>query len=218
MSINVYLKGEEVKKIQGFHEKTKGHRGQEWTEYYLPGVKLHQDKGRWYTTLLYDTDKIPSVILDIVEEISLLETIPRFPARESGFYHLESAKGEVRNHDQHKSVYLISQNMEDLRELFRRIQIGSIRPEESYEGEQSGLSRSELEAELAREKKYSAELAEGINNQCAEILESQKKIVAGSLALKREITIFKNRIEKERWPFCTKKRIAGEIEKVLNQL
>jgi hypothetical protein len=72
MSVNLYLKGDEVRKIEGFETRKRRERerdrDREWNEYYLPGVSLYHEKGRWFTTLSELTEPIPAVVGDLVEE------------------------------------------------------------------------------------------------------------------------------------------------------
>lgn len=157
MSVNVYIKEDEIIKMSGFKTIEKGGKnGQSWEEYDLSGIKLYFEKGRWYTTLNI-RDNTPDLIKDIVEEVSFLEYIPIKPWRESGVYKLGTAIAEIELSgkmcgDTVKKVFIKAENLGDIQEIFHKIKTGSIRPEESFEGEQSGLSRAELEEELERAK------------------------------------------------------------------
>jgi len=147
MSINVYLRGNEVQKLEGFTVKQMREKGRDWESYELPGIQLHREKGRWYVILHNPTEPVPAEVVDIVDEISLLEFVIMCSPREAGIYRHESAEAEVEPKTfpmNHYWVHIRAKKMEDLLELFREIKIGSIRPERSYEGPQSGKSRSEI--------------------------------------------------------------------------
>lgn len=163
MSINVYLKDEEVRKVKGFEViKHKEKDGSSWKEYRLPGIYLSYEKGRWHIILHYPIEPIPSLVSDIVEGISFRDWIPLIPKREAGIYHYKSAEAEVEmskiGGTKKYHVHIKAKEMKDVLELFRRIRAGSIRPDESYEGEQSGMSRKELEAQLKEAKESTEEL------------------------------------------------------------
>ena len=181
MSINVYLKGEEVRELKDFVQKTE-------IEYCIPGVKLWYEKGRWYTRLNDLSEPVPPVLADIVEEISFHGKIPFYVSREAGIYRYNTAEAEVdlnkSSDDEWNEVRINAKKMEDLRELFRRIKIGSIRPEpgESYGGEQRGLSRVELDVELKR-------FREGT----------------------KAINYFIAKLCREKFPFCTKKWVVWRL-------
>jgi hypothetical protein len=154
MSINVYLRGEEVRKLADFKVCPRTEKGQSWEEYKLPGIDyLRRDKGRWLLNLSDPTDPVPAIIADIVDEISLYENFAQVSARETGVYRYRSAEGtlEVNQHDRKAGyqVKILGKKMEDIRTLLRLIKTGAIRPEESYEGPQSGRPKRDLELQLA---------------------------------------------------------------------
>lgn len=198
MSVNVYLKGEEVQKLEGFtiRKRQGGKPIQEWDEYEVPGVKLFRDKGRWFV-MLSESDPVPEAVKDIVEEISFHAIIPRLAAREAGIYRHESAKAKVKpwnsGHEWKLEIRIEGKEMEDIRELFHKIEVGSIRPEESYEGPQSGKSRADLEAELERMRQELRDANDALKS------------------LKAYLSRFSLELEAERWPFCTKERVASMI-------
>lgn len=156
MTMRVFLKGSEVKTLADFTEKPRSRGSQEWTEYGVPGLKLCNEKGRWYTILELG-DQIPAVIKELVEEITLREWF--FGARrETGFYTHNSATAEVEWDDEKINVSASAKKMDDLIELVQKIREGTIRPEKSYEGPQGGPSYAELDTAL-----------KSVNEQCKEI-------------------------------------------------
>ena len=201
MSINVYLKGDEVRKLEGFTTKKRqgGKPVQEWDEHELSGVKLSHDKGRWYIMLHEPTEPVPATVVDIVEEISFYEWISLRPSREAGIYRHESAEAEVEpdkiGGDNRLKIRIRAKKMEDLLELYRKIRTGSIRPEQSYEGQQGGMSRAELEAELERMQRDA--------DRALEILKANLR------TLYREL--------ENGWPFCTKVTVRDKIDRILNK-
>lgn len=176
MSINVYLKKDEVKKHPDFETIPRQGGDQSWEEYELLGFDLSYDKGRWYFTLHEPTDPIPETIKNIIEEISLRETLPVSPARERGLYRYKTAEAEIETGLSDKrekyNIRIIGKNMEDILTLFRKIKAGSIRPrpEESWEGKQSGKSLNELEEEVGQ-------LKQKLEKANSKIVETEKKLV-----------------------------------------
>lgn len=227
MSINLYLK-EEVRKIPGFIDRVRHAQGGEtWNEYEIPGVRLYHKKGRWYTTI-DETDPIPPVLVGIVTVISLQAFIPIRPKRESGRYKHKSAKAKLECYSSHNyEVTTTGEKLEDILELFYMIKIGSIRPEESFEGEQGGLSREEL---LARMKEALA-LTEKVDKELKEtkaelkgLREDYEQLKAESeaeLRRKNETKVWLNefidKLREEKWPFCTKVRMIKLIGHVASQ-
>ena len=142
MSIKVYLTGNAVESIEGFTTKSRqsNDSDKEWNEYELPGIKLCHEKGRWHLRLHELTDPIPELVVDIVDEISFYESIPTYPERVAGIYRHESAVAEIIpeaiRSDSYIRMRIVSKNMDDLRELYLKIRVGSILPEESYEEQQ----------------------------------------------------------------------------------
>ena len=155
MSINVYLKND-IRNLPGFsinrHPDNSGDKVQ------IDGVGLCSDKGRIYLIISDFNSVIPEKLRDFVDEVTQYEWIPRTGLREAGIYRHESAECELvpkdsggkRDNPQYW-LQMKAKKLEDLRELLHRIKIGTIRPEESYEGSQNGLSRKELE-EIALER------------------------------------------------------------------
>lgn len=155
-STNLYLK-EKVKEIDGFDSKLRGER-EKWTEYWIPGgIRLKNEKGRWYSVIDLE-DPIPEILADLVEEITYHDIFLAAPvSRERGLYRFGSAEGKLEfNGDGRIPEYKIkisAKTIDDIRELDRRIKAGSIRPEESYEGAQNGMSRADLEKKLEEAQK-----------------------------------------------------------------
>ncbi len=164
MSINVYLKDGEVEKLDGFD--TIDHRDGS-KNYRVSRIDLWREtrNGRLYVVLHELMESIPTLVADIVEEISLHELFPSEPKREAGIYLHGSARAEVEpkfiNGRMQNRVCATAKSMKDLRELYEAIRVGSIlRPDKSYEGKQDGMSRIQLEKELERLQSEKTELNE----------------------------------------------------------
>lgn len=208
MSIRVYLRGDEVQKLPGFTTKPRRDHGQEWNEYELPGLKLSHDNGRWHIPLSEPTEPVPAAVADIVEEISFYGQIPLFPRRERGIYRHESAEAEVEStgyKDGRIGVRIQAKNMEDLLHLYRKIKDGSIRPEQSFEGQQGGLSHAELEAELERTRQGA--------NSTLESMELEKLKLE---SLKNDLRTFYHEL-RNGWPFRRTETIRLVIKEVLDR-
>lgn len=226
MSINVYLEGDKVRDLEGFIVKPRGEYDKRWEEYELPGISLRYDKGRWFMTLNDPTEPIPAVIANLVEEISSHESIPSIPKREAGIYHHESAIAEVE-HGKHgdprkTSVDIKAKCMKDLLELSRMIKVGSTRPDESYEGEQLGMSRKELEAELARTKeelesaRTSERIYERMHRKSEETFHKDRETICDIRSLANELskaTFWTG----GKWPYVKKVTVATRINETLDK-
>lgn len=139
MSIELYV-NEEVVKRDGFEVR---HRqstdGQQWEEYYLPGIRLYREKGRFHINLHHLEEPIPKLVEDMVEEISFYEWIPGLPKRVGGVYSLKSAMGTLEPPQKEQSSYqlrIVGKKLEDIRELYLKIRVGRILPTESWEEKQ----------------------------------------------------------------------------------
>ncbi len=204
MSINVYLKDEVQQATTGFEEKEKAESGHKRSEYRrVSGTSLLHDKGRWYFILHYLTDQIPDSVKEFVEEISCFETFSSQPKRALGVYKFESVEAELDDWDKGKyQLKMRGKSMENMLKLYRLIRAGQTFPVESYDGQQSGVSRSELEAELEQMQSEMRNLREA------------RGILWGLII---HIGMFTNdKLGKERWPFCTKRRVIREITKILD--
>lgn len=148
MGINVYLRGQWVTGLPGFETLTiREGNGNAHKRHSLPGIALSRENGRWYIRLGEITDPIPSILADLVDEITMME-YATFPAkRELGIYRLGSAEASVgpEKIEGRIKVFITSKTMEDLRELYRQILAGTIRPEVSYENEQEKPAEKESE-------------------------------------------------------------------------
>lgn len=214
MGINVYLKGQWVTELPGFEVRPRSNKdGQKWNDYSLPGIYLNYKLGRWLIELYRLTDPIPSVLENLVEEITLQEWVSFYSRREAGIYRFGSAEAEVGTGktygDMNRiTVFIRSKKMDDLCELYQRLLVGSIRPEESYEGPQGGLSRVELEQQieaLMRELRVA---------QC-EAKESHGRLVR----VKDVLYNFRNRFDGRMWmwPFCTKRSVVDMLTAIISR-
>jgi len=117
------------------------------------GFHFYFNNGRWRIELGSCNNPLPDWLAPIVEEISLFECLALETKREAGVYRHESAEAEVGSYrDGRREITRIriqAKNMDDTRALLHKIKAGTIRPDESYEGQQTGMSRQELEAKVA---------------------------------------------------------------------
>ncbi|MCX6719181.1 MAG: hypothetical protein NTZ38_02275 [Candidatus Taylorbacteria bacterium] len=102
-------------------------------------------------------------------------------------------------------------------ELVRRIKIGSIRPTESYEGQQQGKSRPQLEADLAELQSRIEEIERlrlGAERQLE--IEQSEAILAGERvkAVQKFAAELVNK--KLQWPWCSKRAVADKIILAVN--
>lgn len=150
MSVNLYLNNK-ICELKGF--KTQPNRDNSGQRITFNDIDVFEhQKGRPY--IMWNEDAvIPDELKGLVEEISWHEVIPRMSDRESGIYRYGTAECELMPADHgnshgSKPLYKLEikgKRLEDMRELVHMVKIGTIHPEESYEGSQRGLSRKELE-------------------------------------------------------------------------
>jgi len=206
MSINVYLKDEAEKRS-------------------ILGVNICNKKGRWYITLNELSEPIPEKIADIVEEISLIEYLPAEPKRESGLYYHETAKAEVTPSSASgkpiTKVHITATKIGDIRTLFRLIRTGKVRPDESYEQEQGGMSYKELREALSTAQRELQDTAfelrtlvdqhEGATSALRELQVTSDK---AHTRLTRLRGLAQN-LKSETWWFTCKITAANQIENIL---
>jgi hypothetical protein len=163
MSVRVYLIGDKAKDLPGFDTIPRPDYGPNSKEYVADGdIKLYRENGRWYIAVGSIADPIPPQVLDIVDEISFRDWVPKLSERQFGVYHLVTAEAEVDLDNGDKKprleISIRAKNMEDVRDLYHRIRVGSIspKPEDSYTNPQvatpSAAESSELQRLLRKER------------------------------------------------------------------
>lgn len=201
MSLNVYFT-DAVKTLPGFTSKP--YSDNSGNETRIDGMRIFGEKGRLYTTFSDENDVMPEKLNDYVEKFSLYKSLPYIAKRETGIYRHSSAEAELEFDPHGKvavyQVKIIGKKLEDVRDLFRMIKIGSIRPEESYEGDQTGMSRLALEGELEQTTIHLANVTKKLN------------------MVKRCVHIYAGNLQMAPWPWCHKHTIANEITELLNDL
>lgn len=190
MSVNTYFL-ESIRQHEKFKAEPYGDGGHKMT---VAGFNVHSQNGQLYVM----HDKIPEEILEYVDYFSGYEwLLPERAHRETGVYTHEDATAEVELVDDGKRfqyrLKLKAKKKESLDFLLRLIKTGKIRPTESYEGSQQGMSHAELEALLGEkiERLLSLKLA---------LLNFQFDLdLSSSLC----------------WLFCRKTTIARKIREIL---
>lgn len=205
MSLNVYWK-EEVVGHAGFVSKPKLSKGELWEEHSIVGISIFRNTGRWYSIFGNpETDRVPAAVVNMVDEISFWDYIPSHPKREAGVYHHASAEAEVQPYSDGKGnknqVRVIAKKMGDVVELLRMIKAGSIRPDESYEGQQNGMSRAELEANMEHLRARFDDLHNAL------------QIVNRKV---RAVHEFREGLRTSFWPFCFRNSVMERITEALN--
>lgn len=149
MSVNVYL-SDEVLNLKGFKSNPESEEKMSFN-----GLSVYKEHSELYLSWDLDTP-IPKGIEEFVTRISCHEVILKLGHREAGVYMYESAECKLVPDDMgvrsSKPVYKVrvtGKNLQDIREVLHRVKVGTIRPDESYEGSQLGKSRAKLEEEVA---------------------------------------------------------------------
>ncbi len=209
MSMNVYLK-ESVRNASGF----KSDRPVDDAENNISvnGIILYSEKGRLYV-MLDDNGVIPSILVEHVDEISVHTSFSAERThRETGVYTLDDAKAELNYSFGGKTMlYLIKtkgKKLDSVQALIHKIKTGSVRPTESYEGRQQGMSKEELEIELGNCKADLAALQSKLTQSEADRILAVGKVHSAY----RLAAGFENR----RWQFISKQKVAAMILAAIN--
>ncbi len=194
MSANLYFT-DEVRNLPGF--KSTPYADGSGDRMQIGGITLFNDRGRLCTFVGDEGAKLPEELQKYVAEFSLYITMAEVARRETGIYCQGSAEAELEVAEYSKGrlgyrVRARGKKAEDVRELLRMIRAGEIRPERSYEGQQIGMSRSELEAKVAS-------LAE----KNGELHSAMRKLA--------ELRKLADDLRAERWPWCSKISVADKI-------
>lgn len=204
MSVNLYFR-EGVRKHAGFKSELYGDQSDQVT---FKGLKVYRevgDGGRLYAVFNLDIP-IPNDLMEFVEEISCHEYILRMATREHGVYQHKSASCElIAETYARRPAYklkIVAKNLEDIRELVHMIKVGTIRPNESYEGPQGGKSRAELEKELAAALEQ-ARLAE-------------KDLTTYRLRLRQYVEELKEAtFDRPWWTLCVRSKVVERLNDIL---
>ena len=221
-----------VVELPGFTTKTRSLKGRDgtvesWEEYFFaisPGksLGLSRQTGRWYCCLTLTEKEVPEVLADVVDEISLIEEIPTKPHRERGIYRHRTAQAEVSDRPTGAArfrVHITGKTLADIRELSHKIKAGLIRPDESYEGTQTGMSRKELEQKLHELEHFlhaANRLAESYERELKAIKEAHTTLDCTLGRVKAFAERFNNGgVFDARWPLCTVRGVWIGLSNIL---
>ncbi len=206
MGIRIYLdeKNEELVKI--WARQLKDEPGT--NNFLYRGIRISCDRmnGIHYAEVQNITSEIPPELTELVDFVTSEETFGEvngnFANREQGIYRQGTAEAELTLGFQGNEYRLKikATKLEDLRALYVAIRSGSIRPEQSYETPQAGLSGQEILAKLEKTEQ--------------ELKQSEEKFQALVNAFKNLISDLKIGY----WSFCTKKRMIKAIEAIFSVL
>ena len=215
MSMHVYFT-DKVRESPDFTSKP--YRDGSGDHMQIHGISLHSDQGRPYAMFGDLNDAVPDALENFVEEFSFFETIPTRPSREKGVYCHESAEAELELDPHGKiavyKVKITGKKIEDVRSLFRRIKAGSIRPKESYDGQQNGFSRVELEADLERVQMGLEKLRKELLLVGQQLRLQEEHIRRANVKFLTLASEFRN----ARWPWAHKSIVADKIVEFLDSL
>lgn len=209
MSVRVYLVGNEVCRLPDFKTEIQGSKGDSYERHTILGVRLYCEGERWYANLDRPDEPIPPSLRGMVHEVTFRNGI-HASYREIGIYRLRSAEAELEGNKIQGSLQFVrirGKKIEDVRDLLQEIKAGSIRPEVSHEKPQSGLSWGELRERLDLSVGKIEELKRELDLRVQEIKGLREK-TACFARLSAALSV-------ARWPFCSTKRMAGEIKKIL---
>ena len=201
MSMNLYL-NRKIYNDKGFIKKEDSNGSHLHS---LHGIPIQDEKGILYVVHPEEIP-IPDELNEYITKVSLWTQMSAERAtRETGIYKLGGSEADVQIVSESKgrvyTIKIVGEKFDSVYELLKKIRTGSIRPVESYEGKQCGLSRVELEEEMARKQLE----IETLNNKIAE-LEGRLDQVSKNKRLQdeqlREIQTVLANMSKARWPLC----------------
>lgn len=204
--MNVYFK-ETIRDAEGFSSKP--YKDGSGDDTRIDGMNLFLDHARLRASFNED-DVVPEKLSEYIDGVSIHDFVSECGRREFGIYKSGTAEATVKYYEGSKrstgyQVWINAKNLEDARTLLRKIKAGSIRPNESFEGEQQGLSRKELEAELERISAEKDALKLRLSQFTANG-DSEKTVKFRQLA---------SELRGEIWPLCLKNGVADRISKIL---
>lgn len=96
---------------------------------------IYRRDGKWCYVLSELTATIPPLVRNIVDEISLCDSIPSCPSRIRGIYQYEDVEATLDWCNNRNDYWLTmrGKNMENMYKLYRMIRAGKIAPTESWE-------------------------------------------------------------------------------------
>ncbi len=147
-SVRVYLK-ESIEEEEGF-----GPSGPLSAKFY--GSKLGHKKDFYCVTDFNLDDKLPKKIRKHLHHITVWASFFPVPSREQGIYRYGGVWAHlgfvIGNKNSAYELEMNGQSIKQLRNTYEAIREGTRRPTISFEGEQQGKSKQELEAEIKQLK------------------------------------------------------------------
>lgn len=222
MSLNVYFR-DKIKELPGF--TTKPHKDGSGDQMKIDGLSIYNDNGRLYAMLGDENSVVPEKLHDYVEEFSFYGSLPQVAKRETGIYRHLSAEAELELDQYNKvpvyKVKITGKKLEDVRERLRMIKIGSDRPEDSYEGDQKGMSRLALEEKLEQTQRDLAGVEENLRqslyvSKCFQ--EAHEKNLSHTDQKMSKLRSLAGKLRQEQWPWGHKSKMADEITDILDGL
>lgn len=122
-------------------------------------MQVFQKGAEWYTMDLDLEHEIPEAASPFISRFSYHECFPLNPKRETGVYTQEGTEAELSVNNSNYFVQLRGVGREQIKRLLRAIRAGTIRPTESWEGQQTGCSKAELEQKLAQSEAARTDLS-----------------------------------------------------------
>lgn len=205
MSLRVHLSEEGMKVVKNMPRFCMlGTRNEEW---FVPGIiTLAHERGSCFLTLNEVSDPIPPAIKDLIGFVTLREHHSA-SKRESGIYRYETAEAEVIMDSSGKSVsiFIRGKSKEDALDLLKKIKTGTIRPEESYEAPQDGMSSGEIRAKLTELERENSTLRSYIttsNEHASDLRAGVKKYIST--------------LSDSRMPIVLSRKVIDKLESIFN--
>lgn len=163
----LYL-NETIKRDENFERK-----GADQSSDKFYGLSVGGEKNELHIWNFSIRDSIPEYINKYVTRVSFYESFKNSMAREIGKYgnnndQFGDSIAEVDNSTIDKNNYNIcirGTKFEDVQKLYHAIRAGTIRPYESWESEQSALSRQDLEEKVVKFRESAKKLTKMLDNE-----------------------------------------------------
>jgi len=177
--LRVFL-SDEIENETGFSTDTS--RGVVNTVHSFHNIRIYRDdNGQWYSSALNLNDEVPENIEKFMTYVTFYANVQPNPPREIGVYGGDDVYPDAECvldwiGNSHYHLKFRGKNPESVKALYDAIRIGTVRPRESFEGKQLGLSRLDLERENALLEVENGRLKDDLKATATEAVEQTAQI------------------------------------------
>jgi len=151
------------------------------------GSILIRDKSLYYTSVFDLEDRLPKSLKDYLHHISVWAHFSQTPYREQGIY----KRGDVRaklelvstTRESRYELEMKGKSIKQLRNTYEAIRAGTLRPTISFEGNQQGKSKHELEVEVDQLQSTVATF----KDRFVHVASAYEKVINAELAISHKV-------------------------------